>query len=363
MEKELMKGNDAIAEAAIKAGCDLFFGYPITPSTEIIEYMAKHLPLKGGEMVQAESEVSAINMVYGASGTGKRVMTASSSPGVSLKQEGISYLAANELPCVVVNIMRTGPGLGGLGPSQSDYFQATKGGGHGDYKVIVLGPSSVQEAAEHTQMAFDLADYYRNPVIVLGDGIIGQMMEPVVFSYESRKDLPPKDWATTGAKGRKPNIITHYNLTNEVGEEYLTRLEKKYQNIQSELQMYEDYMMEDAEYALVAFGTSARVCKSAVRMARKQGLKLGLIRPITLWPFPVKAFETYADQVKGFLTVELSLGQMIEDVRLAVNGKVPCYFHRRLGGMVPSPGEVYDRALEVFAVNRKEVSSSESGVY
>ncbi|SHE72440.1 3-methyl-2-oxobutanoate dehydrogenase subunit VorB [Desulforamulus putei] len=348
MKKYLLKGNEAIAEAAVRAGCRLFFGYPITPSTEIIEYMAKHLPAVNGTFVQAESEVSAINMCFGAAGAGVRVMTASSSPGISLMQEGLSYIAANELPVVVVNIVRAGPGLGGLGPSQADYFQATKGGGHGDYRLIVLAPSTVQELVNLTQDAFDLADLYRNPVMIMADGILGQMMEPVVFQERETRQLPAKDWATTGAEGRPRNTITSYSLQNEIGEANCLRWEAKYRSIAAAEQRWEQYMTDDAAYLMVAYGTTARIAKAAVQMARKEGIKVGLLRPITLWPFPVDGFKSLQGQIKGYLSVELSAGQMIEDVRLATNCSAPVHLCNRQGGMVPAPEEVLERFKEVF---------------
>jgi 2-oxoglutarate/2-oxoacid ferredoxin oxidoreductase subunit alpha len=347
MKKYLMKGNEAIAEAAIRANCRLYFGYPITPSTEIIEYMAAKLNKVGGTFVQSESEIAAIFMVFGAAGAGKRVMTASSSPGISLKQEGLSFMAANELPALVVNIMRTGPGLGGLGPSQADYFQATKGGGHGDYRMIVLAPSSVQEMADLMMDGFDLADIHRNPVMILADGILGQMMEPVVF----KKTVPvevDKSWATTGAEGREKNIITSYNLQNEIGEKKALYLEEKYNHIKETEQHWESYLMDNAEYAFVAYGTSARIVKGAVDELREQGHKVGLIRPITLWPFPEKAFQSVLDQVKGYLVVEMSAGQMIEDVKLNVNGKAPVEFYSRQGGITPQHGEIIEKYHSVF---------------
>jgi 2-oxoglutarate ferredoxin oxidoreductase subunit alpha len=347
--KKLMKGNEAIAEAAVLAGCKTYFGYPITPASEIIEYLSWRIPEEGGEFVQAESEVSAINMVFGAAATGVRTMTGTSSPGMSLKQEGISYIAANELPCVLVNVQRSGPGLGGLGPAQGDYFQAVKGGGHGDYKTIVLAPSTVQEAADLVRDAFDLADIYRNPVIVLTDGILGQMMEVVEFKPASERPLPAKDWAATGSDDHegKRNIVTSYYLDPEKFEQFIHHLDRKYTAIEAAEQRWEDYMVEDAEYLMVGFGTSGRVAKSTVQMARKEGIKLGLIRPISLWPFPVKAFER---NVKGYLTVELSLGQMVEDVRLTVNGRVPVEFYGRQGGLVPTPEELLEQVKIKFGL-------------
>lgn len=356
LKKYLMKGNEAIAESAIKAGCKLFFGYPITPSTEIIEYMAKKLPGVNGTFIQAESEVAAVNMVFGAAATGARVMTASSSPGFSLMQEGLSYIAANELSCVFVNIVRSGPGLGGLGPSQADYFQATKGGGHGDYHLIVLAPSTVQEMVDLVQDGFDLADLHRNPVLIVADGIIGQMMEPVVFQDRPARPLPPKDWAATGAAGRPRNIVRSYCLTNEVGEANCLRWQEKYDRIAITEQRWESYLTDDAEYLMVAYGTTARIAKSAIQMARQAGIKVGLLRPITLWPFPVNGFNPLLDQIKGYLSVELSAGQMIEDVRQVVAGQAPIHLCSRQGGMVPAPEEVLERFKAVFNFNSAAIS-------
>ncbi|WP_066175571.1 3-methyl-2-oxobutanoate dehydrogenase subunit VorB [Bacillus marinisedimentorum] len=348
MKQYLMKGNEAIAEAAIRANCRHFFGYPITPSTEIIEYMAAKMNKAGGTFVQAESEVAAIYMVFGAAGSGKRVLTASSSTGISLKQEGISFIAANELPAVIVNIMRTGPGLGGLGPSQADYFQATKGGGHGDYRLIVLAPSSVQEMADLIIDGFDLADIHRNPVMILADGVLGQMMEPVTFTGREPVEVN-KDWATTGAEGRERNLITSYNLQNEAGEKKALYLEEKYKGIAAKEQRWENYLMDDAEYAFVAYGTSARIVKGAVDELREQGHKVGLIRPITLWPFPEKAFEEVIDKIKGYMVVEMSTGQMVEDVKLNVNGQAPVEFYSRQGGITPQHNEIVEKFTNAFA--------------
>ncbi|HOS70804.1 MAG TPA: 3-methyl-2-oxobutanoate dehydrogenase subunit VorB, partial [Bacillota bacterium] len=324
MAKELWKGSEAIAEAAIKAGCRFFFGYPITPQNEIPEYMAMKMPQVDGCFLQAESEVAAINMVYGAAGAGARVMTSSSSPGISLKQEGITYIAGAELPCVIVNIVRGGPGLGGIQPAQSDYFQACKGGGHGDYRLVVLAPSSVQEAADLVQEAFEIADQYRNPVMVLGDGMIGQMMEPVEFTEVKKRNLPEKTWATVGTKGkRKPNIINSLFIDPAECEKHNFKLFEKYKEIEKNEVKVETYNLEGAEIVFAAYGTTARIVKNAIASLAKEGIKAGLIRPITLWPFPAKAFETAAEQagVKAFLTVEMSMGQMVEDVKLSVNGK------------------------------------------
>lgn len=347
MDKQLLKGNEAIAEAAIRAGCKLFFGYPITPSTEIIEYLSKHMPEAGGTVLQGEDEIASINMCYGAACTGARVMTASSSPGFSLKQEGMSYLAAAEIPAVVVNINRNGPGLGGLGPNQGDYFQCTKGGGHGDYKVIVLAPSRGQEMYDYTMDAFELADQYRTPVIILADGMLGQTMEPIVCKERLTSELPVKDWVTDGCEGRKKRKIAMYNLTNEAGEAAAAYLQEKFCRMRETEQRWENYHTDDAEYLLVAYGTAGRVAKSAVQLARRQGIKLGLIRPITLWPFPEKAFARL-DRVKGIMTVELNAGQMIEDVKLAVKCAVPVKLHNRLGGMLLSENAILRRFGELF---------------
>ncbi|MFP4015755.1 MAG: 3-methyl-2-oxobutanoate dehydrogenase subunit VorB [Halanaerobiales bacterium] len=348
MEKKLMKGNEAIAEAAVKAGCRYFFGYPITPQNALPEYMSHRLPEVGGVFLQAESEVAAINMVYGAAGAGARVLTSSSSPGISLKMEGISYIAGAELPCVIVNIMRAGPGLGGIQPSQSDYFQATKGGGHGDYHMTVLAPSSVQEAVDLTMEAFDIADYYRNPVMILGDGVIGQMMEAVSFRKKvNPEDLLEKRWATKGAEGRKPNIINSLILDPEKLEKHNLKMKNKYDEMKEREVRYELYRMEDAELAVVAYGTTARISISAVDMARKQGLKVGLIRPISLYPFPEKIISETTSKIKAYLTVEMSTGQMVEDVRLSVNGGRPVYFYGRTGGMVPTAEAIFSEIRKI----------------
>lgn len=343
MAKELWKGNEAIAEAAIKAGCRFFFGYPITPQNEIPEYMAMKMPQIGGCFLQAESEVAAINMVYGAAGAGARVMTSSSSPGISLKQEGITYIAGAELPCVIVNIVRGGPGLGGIQPAQSDYFQACKGGGHGDYHLVVLAPASVQEAVDLVQEAFDIADQYRNPVMILGDGMIGQMMEPVEFTEVKKRKLPGKPWATVGTNGeRQPNIINSLFIDPEDCEKHNIDLFRKYAEIEKNEVKVETYNLENAEIVFAAYGTTARIVKNAINTLAKEGINAGLIRPITLWPYPTKAFEEAAEQasVKMFLSVEMSMGQMVEDVRLAVNGKKPVHFYGRTGGMFPTPKDI-----------------------
>ncbi|MBR5871438.1 MAG: 3-methyl-2-oxobutanoate dehydrogenase subunit VorB [Clostridia bacterium] len=346
-EKVLMKGNEAIAEAAIKAGCRHYFGYPITPQTEIAAYMAKRMPKIGGTFLQAESEVAAINMVYGVAGAGFRVMTSSSSPGVSLKQEGISYIAGADLPALIVNVQRGGPGLGGIQPSQSDYFQATKGGGHGDYHLIVLAPASVQEMADLTGKAFDLSDKYRVPAMLLADGTLGQMMEPVEIPEPEVKEVD-KPWAVNGTKGqRKHNIVNSLYLKPEILEQTNFERFERYKQIEENEVMYESFMMEDAEYCVVAFGIAARISKNAVVAARKKGIKVGLIRPITLWPFPSEVIAKAADQVKGFVCAELSMGQMIEDVRLASGCKKPVLLCNRTGGMIMSPEEVLAKIDEL----------------
>ncbi len=339
-EKVLMKGNEAIAEAAIRAGCRHYFGYPITPQTELAAYMAKRMPKIGGTFLQAESEIAAINMVYGVSSAGFRVMTSSSSPGVSLKQEGISYLAGSDLPALIVNVQRGGPGLGGIQPSQSDYFQACKGGGHGDYHLIVLTPASVQEMADMTELAFDLADKYRVPSMLLADGTMGQMMEPVILPEEHVNKID-KPWAVTGTEGkRKPNIVNSLYLKPEELEQKNRERFETYRQIEENEVRYESYLMDDADYCIVAFGIAARVSKNAVNELRKQGVKVGMIRPITIWPFPKKAIAAAAEHVKAFVSVELSMGQMIEDIKLAENCKKPVVLCNRVGGMIPSPEEV-----------------------
>ena len=336
-----MKGNEAIAEAAIQAGCRHYFGYPITPQTEIAAYMAKRMPKIGGTFLQAESEIAAINMVYGVSSVGKRVMTSSSSPGISLKGEGISYLAGADLPALVVNCQRGGPGLGGIQPSQSDYFQATRGGGHGDYHMLVLAPASVQEMAQLTIRGFELADEYRMTVMVLADGTIGQMMEPVSFDFEI-KEQPEKPWATTGTgMKRAHNIVNSLYLSPEVLEQKNIERFEKYEKIKENEALAEEYLLDDAEIVIAAFGIAARVAKNAVNAARAEGIKAGLIRPITLWPFPEKTFKKVIGRAKQIISVELSMGQMIEDVRLATECKVPVSLCFRVGGMIPSPDQVY----------------------
>ncbi len=339
-DKVLMKGNEAIAEAAIIAGCRHYFGYPITPQTEIAAYMAKRMPKIGGCFLQAESEIAAINMVYGVSSTGKRVMTSSSSPGIALKSEGLSYLAGADLPALVVNVQRGGPGLGGIQPSQSDYFQATRAGGHGDFRMIVLAPDSVQEMAQLTVKGFELADKYRMTSMILADGTLGQMMEPVSLDFDIAP-MPEKPWTTVGTKmERTHNITNSLSLVAEELEKLNFARYERYAQVEANETMYEEYMMEDAQIVLAAFGITARVAKNAVLEARKQGIKAGLIRPITLWPFPVAPFEKASHTAKAFISVEMSMGQMIEDVRLSTQCRVPVTLCNRVGGMIPSPEQV-----------------------
>lgn len=339
-QKFLMKGNEAIAEAAIRNGCIHFFGYPITPQTEVSAYMSKVLPKIGGTFLQAESEIAAINMVLGASSCGVRAMTSSSSPGISLKSEGVSYIAGSDLPCVILNVMRGGPGLGGIQPSQSDYWQATKALGHGDFQLLVFAPATVQEIVDLMGVAFDLAEKYRMPALILADGMLGQMMEPVEFP-EKKTELPVRPWATTGTKGaRRPNIINSLYLKPDELERTVVERFKRYETVKANEVRVEEYLTEDAEYVVVAYGATARVVRSAVESARAEGIKVGLIRPITLWPFPEKAIADAAKRVKGMLTVEMSMGQMVEDVRLAANGACSVSFFGRTGGVVPTPAEV-----------------------
>ena len=345
-----MKGNEAIAEAAIRDGADGYFGYPITPQSEVIEYLAAQQPEErtGMVLLQAESEIAAINMIYGAAGAGKKVMTSSSSPGISLKQEGITYIAGAELPCLILNVVRGGPGLGTIQPSQSDYFQSVKGGGHGDYRLIVLAPSSVQEMYDFVETGFDLAFKYRNPTMILSDGAIGQMMEKVELGEQKPRRTEQEiietcPWATTGkTKDRERNIITSLELDPGKMEKFNRKLIDKYHEIEEKEVRYEEIQCEDAEYLLIAYGTSARICEKVVTMARQEGIKLGLLRPITLFPFPKKRLAEMTNQVKGMLSVEMSAGQMVEDVRLAVNGKIQVEYYGRMGGIIPSAEEVLD---------------------
>ena len=345
MERELrlMKGNEAVAEAAIRAGADGYFGYPITPQSEILEYLMGANPMETTGMVvlQAESEVAAIDMVYGGAGCGKKVMTTSSSPGISLKQEGITYIAGAELPCLIVNVVRGGPGLGTIQPAQSDYFQAVKGGGHGDYHLIVLAPASVQEMADFVDLGFELAFKYRNPVMMLSDGAIGQMMEKVWLSPQKERSKTVPEWATTGKPPtRERNIITSLELNPDNQEKFNQKLVEKYNRIRENEVRFEEFQCSDADYLLVAYGTSARICQKSVQLARGEGLKVGLLRPITLFPFPSKRLSELAEKVSLMISVEMSAGQMVEDVLLSVNGKVPVYHYGRMGGIVPTPDEV-----------------------
>ncbi|MCX8104474.1 MAG: 3-methyl-2-oxobutanoate dehydrogenase subunit VorB [Ignavibacterium album] len=353
-EPRLMKGNEALAEAAIRADIDAYFGYPITPQSEVIEYLMREVPNRKDKktvVLQAESEVASINMVYGAAGAGARVMTSSSSPGISLMQEGISYIASAQLPCLIVNVVRGGPGLGTIQPSQGDYFQATKGGGHGDYHLIVLAPASVQEMADFVFDAFRLAEQYRNPAMILADGALGQMMEKVILPQDGGLPKTHKPWATTGkTKDREHNIITSLFIQPEEMEKVNLQLQKKYEAMQSEVR-WEEFQTDDAEILLTAFGLSARICQKVVDLGREKGIKLGLLRPITLYPFPYKRIAELADKVEFILDVEMNAGQMVEDVRLAVEGKVPVYFKGRMGGMISTPEEILQ---EVEAIHEKQ---------
>lgn len=351
MIKRLMKGNEALAEGAIRAGCRGFFGYPITPSSEIAEYMAREMPKVGGVFLQGESEVASIYMVYGAASTGKRIMTASSSPGISLKQEGISYIAKAELPCLIVNVSRGGPGLGAIQASQADYFQATKGGGHGDYHLIVLAPSSVQEMMDFTMESFDLAEKYRIPVMVMADGTMGQMMEPIVMR-DPVESVPEKDWSLTGCAGRDRHIIDTFHPSSEELEAFDLKLAAKHKLISENEKRAEAYKTEDAEIVVTAFGLISRVVKKAVDMAREKGVKAGLFRPITLWPFPSEKLCEAAKNAKQVLSVELNQGQMVEDVRLAVNGRVPVSFYGHVS-VLPTPEEVFEQIMALAAKEGK----------
>ncbi|HEY3366446.1 MAG TPA: 3-methyl-2-oxobutanoate dehydrogenase subunit VorB [Symbiobacteriaceae bacterium] len=343
VQKLLVKGNEAVSEAGIRAGCRLFFGYPITPSSEIIEYMARRLPEVGGQMVQSESEVSAVYMMLGAAAAGERVMTGTSGCGFSLMQEGMSFLAAYHLPVVVVDVSRHGPALGNLDPSQGDYFQMTRGGGHGDYYTFVLAPSGVQEAADLTALSFDLADKYRMQAIIAMDGVLGQMMEPVEFRDPPALELPAKDWATRGKGNGPKHDATGYTLDPVVSEQRAVAMADKYDLVRATEQRWEAFETADADLVVVAYGTAGRIAKAAVHMAREQGQKVGLIRPITLWPFAAKPIEAVAQTAKGFLVAEMNIGQMVEDVRLAVNGKAPVWHHRTLGGLMPTAEELAER--------------------
>ncbi len=359
--KMLMRGNEAFAEGVLRAGCRYTFAYPITPQSEIVHFLARRLPEAGGVFLQVESEVAAVNMVFGAAAAGARTMTSSSSPGISLMQEGISYLVGARLPCVIINVMRGGPGLGNIAPAQGDYLQAVKGGGHGDYRLIVLAPSSVPEIIELMELAFELADTYRNPVLVLGDGVLGQMMEPVAVPEgdsppKAQRGLSPsKPWAVTGQGDRPaPNIISSLHIAPEENERFIRELERAWAEIRRREQRFEEYRVDDAELVLVAFGTVARVAKAVVDRARAEGLRVGLIRPVTLWPFPDDAVSRAAARADGFLVVEMNLGQMVEDVRLAVNGRKPVHFYGRPGGTVPTAREVWNEVKRI-----KEVTGDE----
>lgn len=358
-QRVLMTGNDAVGEGAIRAGCDAYYGYPITPQNELTAYMAIHMPEHNRVFIQAESELAAINMVYGSAVAGKRAMTSSSSPGISLKQEGISFLAGSELPAVIVNVQRGGPGLGNIAPSQSDYFQATKGGGHGDYHMLVLAPNSIQEMHDLTIQAFALADQYRNPVMILTDGRLGQMMEPITLHESPPPPIPEKSWALTGAQGRKPNYIRSLFLVDGELEQHNLRLQAKYRRMAQAEIRYEESRTNDCDILLVAYGTSARIAKGVLERARIDGLRVGLLRPISLWPFPAERIAAIASHCKAVLGVEMSSGQMLEDIRLAVNGQVPVYFEGRMGGAVPEADDVYTAVRR--ALNIKKRSSHSHG--
>ncbi|MDT3739912.1 MAG: 3-methyl-2-oxobutanoate dehydrogenase subunit VorB [Candidatus Kapabacteria bacterium] len=353
---KLMKGNEALAEAMIRAGCDAYFGYPITPQSEVLEYLAREANARTGMIVlQAESEVSAINMIYGGAGAGRRVMTTSSSPGMSLMQEGISYIASAELPCLLANVVRGGPGLGTIQPSQADYFQSVKGGGHGDYKLIVLAPSTVQEMVDFVKLGFELAEKYRNPAMILTDGAVGQMMERVELFPQMPRRTEFPEWATTGKKpGQDRVYITSLHIQPELMETINRRLQAKYKVMEETEVRYVATQIEDAEYIFTGFGLGARICMKAMEMARKEGYKVGVIRPQTLFPFPTKIYNEVAGRVKGILDVEMNAGQMVEDVRLSVNGKTPVEFYGRMGGMIPSPEEIYNHFIKTFIEGDKK---------
>jgi len=354
-EAKLMKGNEALAEAAIRAGVDAYFGYPITPQSEVLEYLSREAEQRTGmTILQAESEVASINMVYGAAGTGKKIMTSSSSPGISLMQEGISYIACAELPCLIVNVSRGGPGLGTIQPAQSDYFQSVKGGGHGDYNLIVLAPSTVQEMADFVKLSFDLAFKYRNPVLILTDGALGQMMEKVEFSAQQPREDIITGWETIGKPDdRESNVITSLHIQPDKMEEINIHLQKKYREIEKNEIRVETINCDDADYIITGYGLVARICQKAAELARDKGYKVGVVRPITLFPFPYQTYFELADRVKGILDVEMNAGQMVEDVRLAVNGKVSVEFHGRMGGIVPTPEEILE-ALEQKIIGGSE---------
>ena len=349
-ELKLMKGNEALAEAAIRVGADAYFGYPITPQSEVLEYLSREAHARTGMVVlQAESEVASINMVYGAAGTGKKVFTSSSSPGMSLMQEGISYIACAELPCLLVNVNRGGPGLGTIQPGQGDYFQSVKGGGHGDYKMIVLAPSTVQEMADFVKLGFELAFKYRNPILILTDGALGQMMEKVELFPQQDRTFEDLGWNIIGrSNGRDSNVITSLHLKADQMEEINIHLQKKYREMEKNEIRFEAVGCDDAEYIIVAYGLVARICQKAAELARNKGIKVGVVRPITLFPYPAEVLNKYADKVKGMFVVEMNAGQMLEDVKLSVNGKVPVGFHGRMGGVVPQPEEILEKFEEKF---------------
>lgn len=349
-EEVLITGNEAIGEAAVRAGCRYFFGYPITPQSELPAYLSRRLPQVGGVFLQAESEIAAIYMVHGAGGSGARVLTSSSGPGISLKQEGLSFITSAEIPAVVVNMSRGGPGLGSIGPAQSDYFQATKGGGHGDYHPLVLAPATVQEAVDLTMLAYELADQYRNPVMILGDGILGQMMEPVVFPEAVKlEELPPKTWTTTGAKGRRPNVVSSLHADVEDNDRHNLKLQAKYRRIENNEQRWEVFLTEDAEYLIAAFGTVARIAKTAIRAARAEGIPVGLFRPVSLYPYPYAPLEALARKVKFILTAEMNYGQMVDDVKLAAKDHCPVHFVGRAGGAILPPREILGKLRELVS--------------
>lgn len=349
-ELKLMKGNEALAEAMIRAGCDAYFGYPITPQSEVLEYLSREAVQRTGMVVlQAESEVASINMIYGAAGAGRRVMTTSSSPGISLMQEGLSYIAGAELPCLLANVVRGGPGLGTIQPSQADYFQTVKGGGHGDYKLISLAPSGVQEMVDYVKLGFELAEKYRNPVMILTDGAIGQMMEKVVLFDQMPRRTEFPDWATTGKpKDKERRYITSLHIQSEDMEKINIRLQEKYRKIEENEVLYQDMHLDDAEYVFTAFGMVGRICMKAMELGRAKGYKIGLIRPQTVYPFPTKVYQEIAPKLKGILDVEMNAGQMVEDVKLSVNGATQVEFYGRMGGMIPSPEEILEHFEKTF---------------
>jgi 2-oxoglutarate ferredoxin oxidoreductase subunit alpha len=365
MRKKLVKGNEAVAMGAMDAGCRYYFGYPITPQNEIPEYLSQHLPKIGGVFIQAESEIASINMLLGAGASGVRAMTSSSSPGISLKQEGISYMAGSEVPGVIVNMSRSSPGLGGISASQGDYWQAVKGGGHGDYHLIVLAPHSVQELYSLTARAFDLADRYRNPVMVLGDAVLGQMKEPLLRELPPPMELPPKDWAVGGRKGRPQNVIKSLYLGEGELEKHIWNLVEKYERVKREAVLVETKAVEDADLILVAFGTAARICKTSLKMARDQGLRVGLVRPISLFPFPTEVLRSTSERTKRYLVVELNAGQMVEDVRLSVGPEAEVFFHGRPcgAGSLPKPNEILEKIHSVCTGSPPRMEREQGNIY